>query len=604
MLYKEAKPVLDLFHNCPIRNVTKGELKASSEKNVPLSSVSVVGNVPLVRFYETLYSTAIVKAKGENSIVEVEFAREGDKRLMTVWDCDNDSDVAVTFIDLPKGGLVHVKSEIPHAPYTAHLYRNTENAFLMVVDGETHLASKQKYDRMVVSTDTVLLKLNGRDVAVSHLNWADFFDNLDGGNEVAPEVFVSSNLRMLSTNELFENDALAFIDAYVHVGRDVSIATISSGKNTVQFLMEFDNPHPLLPSIVQVWPVLDSKTPIKLVHYGRKRTEGTVTKAELQLMLESSGYELSLKPLYKCDSVQLLDKETYQKEVTLDVVLTQTTTEAYLTTGVARFKAASLNDEVATLLLLQNQQMVVVVTPNGDCSYRNEVRPTISAGDAFAKHSQSQTLEWVTKAFGDYAKVSSVDYLDNTNVPVIYCRADSTGNEHFASRFAEALLTHEGETVALLIEREVNNRFIFRVKVGDVLVTAQVDKAQLDYLPLTHDGYELKDYCAAFSQEARLPVDYRMPNVTHYPQGLESFFQSDRKTYPIFGLTKGRIVSPPTYKTPPDKTWQFYMKKLSDGNLALDYWFNVNGNCNSYYAKVVKPQTTFCSWESALIVAV
>ena len=618
MLYKEAKPVLDLFHNCPIRNVTKGELKASSEKNVPLSSVSVVAGVPLVRFSDDLYFTATVEANVANDDskrVAVEFACEGNTGLVTAWKTEDDEDVAVTFIDLPKGGLDAVEFKLAKSRVTAKLYREAKaefssGAFLSEDDGKTYLLSYFNSERMLVSTDTVLTPLNGQVLAVSQLNWADFFDNLDAGNEVAPEVFVSSNIKMLANNDLFDNGALAYMDAYVHVGRDVSIATVSSGKNIIQFLMEFTNPHPLLPSIVQAWPWIDAKTPIKLVHYGKRRTEGTVTKAELEHMLKRSGYELTLKPLYKCHKVQTFDKveaannQDSQVNTLFDVVLTETPTEAYLTTGVARFKAASLNNETATLLMLANQQMVVVVTPKDDCSYRNEVSSVEgNAGqvsDGFAKSPKyKKTLDWVTKAFGDFAKVSAIDYLCNTNIPVIYSRADSTGNKHFASRFAEALVTHNGETVPVLIEREVNNCFIFRVKVGDWLVQARVDKDKVDYLPLTHYGYKLKASFVSFSQDARLPDDYRELEAGQN-RNDNSFSPYQRKPYPILGLTKGIVVSA-DYK--PEKTWQFLMKPLSDGNLMLSYWF-YNDKCASYHAKVVKPQTTFCSWESALIIAV
>lgn len=383
MFYKEAKPVLDLFQNCVIRNVKKAELKASSEKPVPLSSVSVVAGVPLVRFSDDLYFTATVEANDNSKRVAVEFACEGNTGLVTVWETADDADVAVTFIDLPKGGLDAIEFKLAKSRATAKLYREAKTefssaAFLSEYDGKTYLRSYLNSECLLVSTDTVLTPLNGQVLAVSQLNWADFFDNLDAGNEVAPEVFVSSNIKMLTNNDLFDNGAMAYMDAYVHVGRDVSIATFSSGKNTVQFLMEFPNPHPLLPSIVQAWPWVDAKTPIKLVHYGKLRTEGTVTKAELEHMLKRSGYELTLKPLYKCHKVQTFDKEAAnnpQNQVTtlFDVVLTETTTEAYLTTGVVRFKAASLKNETATLLMLANQQMVVVVTPKDDCSYRNEV---------------------------------------------------------------------------------------------------------------------------------------------------------------------------------------------------------------------------------------
>lgn len=613
MFYKEAKPVLDLFQNCVIRNVKKAELKAASEKPVPLSSVSVVAGVPLVRLSDDLYFTATVEANVANDNskrVAVEFAREGNTGLVTVWETADDADVAVTFIDLPKGGLDAIEFKVAKSRATAKLYRETKTAFLSEDDGKHYLVSRLNSERMLVSTDTVLTPLNGQVLAVSQLNWADFFDNIDAGNEVAPEVFVSSNIKMLTNNDLFDNGAMAYMDAYVHVGRDVSIATFSSGKNIVQFLMEFPNPHPLLPSIVQAWPLIDAKTPIKLVHYGKRRTEGTVTKAELEKMLKLSGYELTLKPLYKCHKVQTFDKveaaNNPQNQVTtlFDVVLTETSTEAYLTTGVARFKAASLNNETATLLMLANQQMVVVVTPKDDCSYRNEVSSVEgNAGqvsDGFAKSPKyKETLDWVTKAFGDFAKVSAIDYLCNTNIPVIYSRADSTGNKHFASRFAEALVTHNGETVPVLIEREVNNCFIFRVKVGDWLVQARVDKDKVDYLPLTHYGYKLKASFVSFSQDARLPDDYRELEAGQNRSNDNSFSPYQRKPYPILGLTKGIVVSA-DYK--PEKTWQFLMKPLSDGNLMLSYWFD--DKCARSHAKVVKPQTTFCSWESALIIAV
>ena len=613
MFYKEAKPVIDLFNADQIHNIKRSELDKAGE-TASLPSVSVVGNVTLLRFSNPFYVGYHLTVDDiKVQFVAEERSSKRDLRLWAVWETQNPDDVALTSIVVPdwfganlaKPELTFVKDFQLPVSFELKLTDKPDKTMRVEEDSTKSLD---------VSKDTVFTVLNGNIVAVSRLDWEEFFDALHGCyvidacyaiddkafSGIVPEVFSVS-----PRTPLVSNDGKTELKAFVHFGKDVSLATLTSGSKKIEFLLEFDNPHPLLPSVVQVWPLLSNDTKIRLTHLCNQRIEGVMTKEDFLTLLECSGYELTLSPLYRNDchfnvGIQY-DAEDGSKWQHINALLTTTPDAACLNVGNNCFEVASLRGEKATLIK-RNGELVVVVTPDGDTSYNKEA-PNKSKfnydfpvyGDVHIKNKKA--VDWLVEAFSSaLLEMRPVKHLYSTNVPILKVEADNASASHFASRFAEMLVSHNGETFPVLVSRSLWGCFTFYVKIDDVILKAIANRDMLGELPLTKGGYEMRPSFVGFSKQKF--TDGFRDAVLASQNEAQTLFANPPKPFDVLGLTKGAIAS-----HTPDADLCFKTTALGDGNVLLEYWYAkaVKPVIN---AKICHPQTIFCSWESALIIAV